>query len=344
MRLTSYASILVLAVVIAGAGCSSTQEPATNAGGTGGASGQSGTGGANAGQVGVSGAAGTMQGGSGHGGAVGAGGSFAPGGAPPGGTPSVGGSPAGGGAGGTGAIAGAGGSVAGSAGQAGGGSVGKAACADNTYDLCLDFETGIDTAKWTGGTASAIETTDFAHGTHAYRLYPNPGGLLKATNLGKITNQMWGRFYVHFKPGAPGGHGNIVAAFDQANNWYEMGWQFDAMMGVWHASNNGERPLRSKPFIVDQWYCIETYFDGTKTEMPKWWIDGKEAEYYMSANEALIPKALTQFARVEVGFSPYANLALQMPDGKGPKDDRFLTDMAIDDIAFDTDRIGCISP
>lgn len=220
----------------------------------------------------------------------------------------------------------------------------SARCADHDYDLCLDFESGIDTTKWSGGTEGAIITTDFAHGGHAYRLYPNSGGLLKATNLGKITNQIWGRFYVHFKPGAPGGHGNIVAAFDQANNWYEMGWQFDAMMGVWHAANNAERPLRSKPFIVDQWYCIELFFDGTKTEMPKWWIDGTEAEYYMPANEQLTPQQVQAFKRIEVGFTPYAGLGLQMPDGLGPKDDRVLTDMAIDDIAFDTERIGCITP
>jgi hypothetical protein len=267
-----------------------------------------------------------MQGGGSAGGSAGSGGGSSPGGS----------------AGSGGSAAGSAG-TAGSAGQAGGTGV-AAGCANHDYDLCLDFETPIDKAKWTGGTDSAIVTTDFAHGQRAYRLYPNGGGLLKATGLGKITNQMWGRFYVHFKPGAPGGHGNIVGAFDQANNWYEMGWQFDAMMGVWHAANNAERPLRSKPFIVDQWYCIELFFDGTKTEMPKWWIDGTEAEYYMSANEGLIPKVVTQFVRVEVGFTPYADLGLQMPDGKGPKDDRVLSDMAIDDIAFDTERIGCITP
>jgi hypothetical protein len=169
------------------------------------------------------------------------------------------------------------------------------------------------------------------------------GGKLTATNLGAITNQIWGRFNVHFKPGAPGGHGNIVAAFDQSNNWYEMGWQFDAMMGVWHAADNSERPLRSTPFIVDQWYCIELFFDGTKTEMPQWWIDSVEAEYYMAANEGLIPQVVTQFERIEVGFTPYAGLGLQMPDGLGPPDERVLTDMWIDDIAFDTERIGCIT-
>lgn len=245
---------------------------------------------------------------------------------------------------GTNTVGGSAGSGGGVAGAGGGGPVVKASCADNAYDLCIDFETGIDKAVWTGGTDNAIITTDVAHGTHSYRLYPQSGGKLVASKLGKITNQMWGRFYVHFKPGAPGGHGNIVGAFDMSNNWYEMGWQFDGMMGVWHATGGNERPLRSKPYIVDQWYCIETFFDGTKTEMPKWWIDGKEAEYYMSANEQLVPKVVTQFARVEVGFTPYAGLGLMLPDQTVIKDDRVLTDMAIDDVAFNTTRIGCITP
>jgi hypothetical protein len=280
-----------------------------------------GSGGAALGTAGTLASAGTIQGGASAGGAGGTSGGATGG--------MVGGTT--GGAGGTG-------------GSGGGGPVVTASCADNDYELCIDFETGIDTAKWAGGTPNAIQTTDFAHGGHAYRLYPMSGGKLVATNLGKITNQLWGRFYVHFKPGAPGGHGNILAAFDQDKNWYEMGWQFDGMMGVWHATGGNERPLRSKPYIVDQWYCIETFFDGTKTEMPKWWIDGKEAEYYMSANEALIPKVVTKFASVEVGFTPYAGLGLMLPDQNEIEDDRVLTDMAIDDIAFDTERIGCITP
>jgi hypothetical protein len=319
MKLLVVCSLLGLVTCCACASDPAGPNPAVN----GGTSGSAATGGSSAGQAGTSSTAGTMQSGASAGGAAG------------------GGTGAGGSAGTSGSAASAG--QAGSAVQAGGNGV-AAGCANHDYDLCLDFETGVDQARWTGGTDGAITTTDFAHGQHSYRLYPNGGGLLKATSLGKITNQMWGRFYVHFKPGAPGGHGNIVGAFDQSNNWYEMGWQFDAMMGVWHAANNAERPLRSKPFIVDQWYCIELFFDGTKTEMPKWWIDGNEAEYYMAANEQLIPKLVTQFARVEVGFTPYAGLGLQMPDGKGPPDDRVLTDMAIDDIAFDTERIGCITP
>lgn len=235
-----------------------------------------------------------------------------------------------------------------------------ASCADHDYDLCIDFENGIDTNVWQGGTMNSIVTDDFAHGGHSYRLYscaddPPPvdgagcgsamsAGKLVASNLGDITDKIWGRFYVHFDPGAPGGHGNIVGAFDQSNAWYEMGWQFDGMMGVWHAPGGNERPLRSTPYIVDQWYCIELLFDGSNTEMPQWWIDGEEAMYHMSANEGLTPTIVTQFDRIEVGFTPYAGLGIRQPDGVGDQTEmRTLTGMWIDDIAFDTERIGCIT-
>ncbi|HEV3194010.1 MAG TPA: hypothetical protein VGY54_26070, partial [Polyangiaceae bacterium] len=217
-----------------------------------------------------------------------------------------------------------------------------AGCANHSYPLCIDFENGIDGAVWTGGTPGAIVSDDVAHGTHSYRLYPMSGGTLKTNKMGTIKNQVWGRFYVHFKPGAPGGHGAIVGVFDQSNNWYEIGWQFDGMMGVWHAASNAERPLRSMPLIVDRWYCVEYFFDGATAAFPQWWIDGHEAQYYMAANTALAPKGVTQFTNLFIGFTPYAGLGLQMPDGKGPIDTRVLTNMWIDDIALDTQRIGCI--
>jgi hypothetical protein len=223
----------------------------------------------------------------------------------------------------------------------GAGPLTTAGCANHNYQLCIDFENGIDTAVWTGGTPGAIVSDDVAHGTHSYRLYPMSGGTLKTTKMGTIKNQVWGRFYVHFKPGAPGGHGAIVGIYDQSNNWYEIGWQFDGMMGVWHGGG-GERPLRSQPYIVDQWYCIEYFFDGANAAFPQWWIDGKEAQYYMALNTTLAPKAVTQFTNLFIGFTPYAGLGLQKPDGQLPIDPRVLTNMWIDDIALDTQRIGCI--
>jgi hypothetical protein len=168
------------------------------------------------------------------------------------------------------------------------------------------------------------------------------GGVFTTTKLGTLKDQIWGRFYIHFKPGAPGNHGNLVGAYDQSNNWYEIGWQFDAILGVWHAANAAERPTASKPVLVDQWYCVELFFDGTKTNMPQWWVDGPEAQYWNARNTTLIPKVVTQFMKLTVGWTPYSGLGLQMPDGQGPTDPRFLTDAWIDDIAFDTKRIGCI--
>lgn len=229
-----------------------------------------------------------------------------------------------------------------------------ASCADHPeYDLCIDFESGIDTNVWEGGTENAIVTTDFAHGGHSYQLYGGPvGGRLLSKTVGAVVNQVWGRFYIHFSPGAPGGHGNIVAAYDQSNTWYEMGYQFDGMMGVWHEAGGGEHPRRSLPYIVDQWYCIETYFDGAAAAMPKWYIDGTEAMYYepMKADGGHVteagptPTMSTQFTRLEAGFTPYAGLEIKQPDTVGDQsENRVLTDLWIDSIAFDTERIGCVT-
>jgi hypothetical protein len=303
--------------------------------GTMGSAGALGSGGS-AGATDSSGAMGSA-GATGSGGGVGATGSGAGAGASAG--SGAAGSGAGGGSG-TGVGAGSDGGAS-DASIGGDGPVAKAGCGNNNYPLCIDFENGIDTTTWTGGNPSAIVTTDFAHGGHSYRLYPPGVGALKTTKLGTIKDQLWSRFYVHFKPGAPGGHGNIIGAYDQSNNWYEIGWQFDGIMGVWHGGG-GERPLRSTPLIVDQWYCVESFFDGTKTNMPQWWIDGQEAQYYMALNTTLIPKVVTQFVTITAGFTPYAGLGLQMPDGKLPIDPRVLSDAWIDDIAFDTKRIGCI--
>ena len=235
------------------------------------------------------------------------------------------------------------------------GSTSTAGCAHHNYQVCIDFESGIDTTVWNGGTPGSIVTSDAAHGTHSYRLRGSAncaadakgcepaGGRLTTTKVGTIKNQVWSRFYIHFKPGAPGGHGNILAAYDEGGRWYEIGYQFDGIMGVWHGGG-GETPLRSMPLIVDRWYCVEAYFDGATAAMPRWWIDGTEAAYYMPGGGPKVAMA-TQFARLEAGLSPYAGFGLRMPDGKGDQTEtRVLTDLWIDDIAFDTQRIGCIAP
>jgi hypothetical protein len=342
-RLFPVAASLVVALALVACTSGSENKKTTGAAGTG--AGAAGTG------AGTTGAAGSM-------GAAGAGVAGTTGAAGAGGT-SAAGTSGGAGTGTAGGAAGAAGAPDGGAGAAGGatdgsipqgdGPVTTAGCANHNYQLCIDFENGIDTSVWTGGTPAGVVTDDAAHGTHSYRLYASArngmpefkAGRLLSTKVGTITNQVWSRYYIHFKPGATGGHQNILAAYDTSGQWYEIGIQFDGIMGVWHGGG-GENPLRSMPLIVDQWYCIEAYFDGANAAVPRWWIDGTEAAYYMPGGG---PKIATSkpFMRLEAGFTSYAGLGLKMPDGKGDQTEtRLLTDLWIDDIAFDTQRIGCI--
>jgi hypothetical protein len=247
-----------------------------------------------------------------------------------------------------------------------------AGCANHNYPLCLDFESPVDTTVWTGGNANAIETTEVAHGTHAYHLYSMAGmpagGVFVTSKLGTLKDQIWGRFYVHFSPGPPGNHGNLIGASDGVfcagcpgsnynGNWYEIGWQFDGIMGDFHLVNNAERPMRSLPYLVDRWYCIEFFINGQVKGNERWWIDGAEAKYYTpqagiccAATDPTTPESvlIPQFKSITVGWTPYSGYALMLPDQKaGPNEiinTAFLKDAWIDDVAFDTQRIGCIAP
>jgi len=354
MKLLPAFSTVALAVCAA---CSSSQTNGTTPIGNGGVpSGGAATGGSSAGQAGSATVAGATAGGaSGSGTVVGGSGGTAPGGSGAGGVP-IGGT--GGAAAGAGGLAGGnGGATLGGAGGGGATSVGggvAAGCTADPHPLCLDFESAIDKATWTGGSDAAVSTMDKAHGTHSYHAYPN-AGVLTTIKLGTITNDMWGRFYLRMTPGnknppgpapagtpgAPGGHGNIVGAFE-GGAWYEIGWQFNGLMGVWH--NGGENPLRSHPNIMDQWYCVELHFDGTKTDMPTWYVDSAMVEYYMGEpNNNTKPHVITKFDKITIGFTSYAGLGIN-PMPYGNNNDPVLTDMWLDDIAFDTKRIGCIAP
>jgi hypothetical protein len=322
MRLMPRAPFLTFCVV-ALAACAGSENRTGNAGSGGGAAGA--TGAAGSAQAGQTGTAGSSTGGTSAAGATGAAG--------------------------TTGVAGTGAAGTGAAGAAGSGVGGASAssCAGKNYPLCIDFESGIDTTKWTGGTASSIVTDNVAHGTHSYLLYRSArngmpelhGGRLLSKTVGTIKNQVWVRFYLHFAPGAPGGHSNLIAAYDGNGAWYELGVQFDGLMGVWHGGG-GETPLRSMPLIVDQWYCVEAYFDGAAAAAPKWYLDGTEVTYYMPGGGPKI-QPMTQLMRLEAGLTSYAGLQLKMPDGKGDQSEtRVVTDLWIDDVAFDTQRIGCI--
>ncbi len=209
-------------------------------------------------------------------------------------------------------------------------------CDQNNYALCLDFEKAAD-PKWTGITANNVQLGKAAHGMAAF--HGPPGTMLTATQLGTITNVVWGRFYLHMAPGAPVGHGEMVGVYDQANNWYELGFEFNGLQGNWHG-NGGEKYMRTKTKIPDAYICVEFLFDGATPSVAQMWQDGQLIQYY-DVSPLAGPTKVTQFKKIEIGFRPFHSLSLTSYDGQNPP---LMTDMWIDDIAFDTKRIGCIAP
>src|SRR5260370_31749785 len=79
-----------------------------------------------------------------------------------------------------------------------------AGCAQNSYPVCMDFESLPD-PKWTGIGAN-VQMGNAAHGNAA--CHGPPGSTIPTPSVGPITNVLWGRFYLHMTPNAPGGHGD----------------------------------------------------------------------------------------------------------------------------------------
>jgi hypothetical protein len=67
------------------------------------------------------------------------------------------------------------------------------------------------------------------------------------------------------------------------------------------------------------------------------WMDGQLIQYYDIGTTAG-PNKVTQFDHIEVGFHPFHSLSLVTYDRPTPP---LMTEMRIDDIAFEVKRIGC---
>jgi hypothetical protein len=211
-----------------------------------------------------------------------------------------------------------------------------AGCAQNSYPVCMDFETLPD-PKWTGIGAN-VQMGKAAHGNAAF--HGPPGSTISTTSLGSITNVVWGRFYLHMTPKAPVGHGAMVMLFDQPGrngNWYEVGFEFNALQGNWHG-NGGEKYMRTKMLLPDKWVCVEFFADGANAAPIQLWMDSVPIVYSEIASSPTISKT-TKFANFTIGLTPYHGLSTVNYEGNVMP----MTDMWLDDIALDTQRVGCIA-
>jgi len=212
----------------------------------------------------------------------------------------------------------------------------SAGCAQHTYPVCMDFESLPD-AKWTGVGAN-VQMGKAAHGNAAFHGPPN--STISTTSLGAITNVVWGRMYLHMTPKAPVGHGAMVMLFDQpgrGGNWYEVGFEYNALQGNWHG-NGGEKYMHTKMLLPDKWVCVEFFADGANGAPIKLWMDGVPIVYSDVAGTPSISKT-TKFANFTIGLTPYHGLSTVNYEGNAMP----MTDMWIDDIALDTQRVGCIA-
>lgn len=218
-----------------------------------------------------------------------------------------------------------------------------AACKDGKSAVCIDFEDKV-LGKWkASGAGVAVATTKAAHGTSALYLpglVPGKTTAITTTDMGGITNVMYGRFYLYLEPAAPNGHGALLEAFDQAGNWYELGFQFSNFHGNWHPTGGAsERWMNSKvPIPGSKWSCVEFLFDGSVPAVTKIWSDDVEVKYNQVAKAPELA-VVTQFKRVSIGFFPFHGTSIAKYEGVDPP---ALTEMWIDDIALDSKRIGCI--
>jgi hypothetical protein len=213
-----------------------------------------------------------------------------------------------------------------------------------SHPVCIDFEAKALDSRWRGaGTSVTVEPGKAAHGMYALHLtnlQPGSSRVISTTQMGTITNVIWGRFYLYMTPGAPNGHGSLVTATDQAGNWYELGFQFNAYHGNWHVpAGVPERWMNSKVIIPgDRWVCVEFLFDGATPAVTKVWSDGVAVAYSQVASSPALVK-VQQFRRFEIGFHPSHGTSLKSYEGSTPP---ATSDVWIDDLALDADRIGCI--
>ena len=142
-------------------------------------------------------------------------------------------------------------------------------------------------------------------------------------------------------PMAPVGHGDLVMLFDQpgtTGNWYEVGFEYNALQGNWHG-NGGERIHAHEDAAAGQNGCVSNSSQTAPTGLPSrcGWTESKIV-YSDVASTPSISKTV-KFANFTIGLTPYHGLSTINYEGNVMP----MTDMWIDDIALDTQRIGCFA-
>lgn len=320
---------------------------------TGGAAGTSASGGTGGNGTGGGGAAGDGSGGTGGtnvGGSGGSGGSRATGGS--GGT---GGSATGGSSGAVGTGGSAGAALDGGAAE--GGAVreaGAVSCAAGNYAICEDFEStavGAIPAGWTkhGGTA-VVAADQAARGTHALKISPQESGERRIyTSAAKLGPAHWGRAFYRVQTPAPVScdtntvlHTTFVALEgkgpDIGNAEYRVLDTVENHQGM-HQYLYNVQPQGAefgtggqyKWQFDGKWHCTEWHVDSTNQSY-HFYVDGVEdtgVAINNGAGKLAGSEIPTSFTDLRIGMYNYQKACAP-----------YMTAW-IDEVALDTNRIGC---
>jgi hypothetical protein len=236
---------------------------------------------------------------------------------------------------------------------------GASRCAQAGVKLCEDFESGtLDTATWSvNGAAPVIDGVQHARGAKALHITVNGNGpsYIKETKSFPATNDTyWGRIFVWFDslPVVNGAftyaHWTFAAAtgtnvpgeirlsgqLQNGKNLFGVGTDNRTTNGTGDWTLSDKDPMNMPVAVpTKQWLCIEWLHKGDTNETRFFWDAVEHPSLYTTSTKSGSttgkPYILPQFNALWVGWQEYQTTT-----------EKF--EMWVDEIAVDSQRIGCV--
>ncbi len=234
---------------------------------------------------------------------------------------------------------------------------GDSRCTNAKVQLCEDFEQGtLDPQRWrVNGEMPTIEGIRAARGSKALHISVTGNKwsrIRESMTFPAINNTYFGRAFFYFQtlnPAPKGGahfdlvSGNGTGATGEirvsgqhlsGKNLLTVGTfsQYVGGTGDWLFADKDPGGM-PRPFPVGEWICLEWMHKGDTHETRTWWDGVEHPSLYTTATRhggsSLTPYVLPKFTSVTIGWIDW------MPNTD-------LHDVWIDEIAIDSQRIGCV--
>ncbi|HXI54559.1 MAG TPA: hypothetical protein VNO55_00745 [Polyangia bacterium] len=214
---------------------------------------------------------------------------------------------------------------------------GASRCASGAFMFCEDFEApALDPARWDyiGGNASngsgfaAVDSTRAARGGRSLRLHTElnqkgSGAQVKAKQPDpRLGDGFYLRAFLYFAQPVPDHHLNYFNVVDftaQTGGMFSLG-SLDGKLGmVEFGPHNGDHAALGDPLIVGRWFCVE------------WQVHPAASELRVWVDESEVPSLhVTDWSP-----SRFTNFFMEFISYQG------AYDLWIDELAYDSQRIGC---